>query len=874
MKAKLKSIVVIGITIALAIMISLPTDAIIFKRLYRENKIVSKIVKEIREKINGAKSYYRRAFSKNVRVCKAKADIKKISFATHSLLSTLIAANGDNSTINITNITANPSTQVVGGYVNISCDVTTSEGNISVVKVNISGPEGFGNKTFNMSKTDGRYRYYYNTTYSIAGVYKYHIWANNTVGDYSESSEYNFFIREKETEYTNVQLTNNPNNDTHPSIAYLGNGRYIVAYEEENVTDIYGTLYYKDILFKISTDNGKNWSKPISLNLEGNQTYPEISVTPDGTLYCVFSPEDKILKYCEWKNVYNFDIYDLTVYQFIDTSVSNLTTFSIATQGNSKKIIAFAGDIYYDGKWYIDVPIYLYNDSNYPHPNYRNQWYAVWFDTIHTDFPDFISYSNPKVITDEESGISIVYEVTNKSSNKREIMCLFCPSGDGLDETAWNISFISGDGKNLSSPYITSKNQNIYVVAERESENNYDIVLYNTSDFGGNWTANNVSIDQSYSERHPTLYINATQLFCLYHINGDISLTVSYDGGINWDKPVTINDIGGSVLDEYRSSTIADDHLVVWTDKRNNNLDIYCGITGVKPQKPGKVDVYVEDLTLQPFSDNQQINNILTFTIGNKGNETANNVHVKISYQKTGVGYTPLYEKHIDSLAANETQNIKYVLFSCKLLDIIKSTFRIKSNGIMGKEGLKALKNISAFKVEISADKDNVTNNNEETLSVKFEDFGFPSITPDRRDIHFGETFNITVTKYGIPVNGALVIYGPLREEIIIPLILILSKINFRGLHLKLRYKIILRIVKNVILLFSPLALVDYALTDEIGRAELKTQSMITSLIKEGFPKLENLSRAQKTIHIFAIMLNQISEVSGLAYTNVKVTKS
>ena len=207
-------------------------------------------------------------------------------------------------------------------------------------------------------------------------------------------------------------------------------------------------------------------------------------------------------------------------------------------------------------------------------------------------------------------------------------------------------------------------------------------------------------------------------------------------------------------------------------------------------------------------------------------------------------------------------QGREYVLFSCKLIDIIKSTLGLKSNGIMGKGGIDSLKNITALKVEITANNDTSASNNVAILNVEFNDFGFPTITPDRSKVHFDEAFNITITKYGMPIQGAIVIYGPIREEIILPLILLLSKVNFiKYMNLKLRYKILLRVLKIVIISLAPLAMLNYAITGEHGTAQLNIPSPTFS------------QRTQKNIHMIALGIKALSQCNFICYTRLTVTQ-
>ncbi|EMR75419.1 hypothetical protein MBGDF03_01117, partial [Thermoplasmatales archaeon SCGC AB-540-F20] len=88
----------------------------------------------------------------------------------------------------ITDVQATPASVSQGGYVNITC-VVDDNIDVDMVKVNISGPAGFipANTTMNGS-------YYYNTSYTIVGIYDYFIWANDTSDNSNMSSSYQFTI--------------------------------------------------------------------------------------------------------------------------------------------------------------------------------------------------------------------------------------------------------------------------------------------------------------------------------------------------------------------------------------------------------------------------------------------------------------------------------------------------------------------------------------------------------------------------------------------------------------------------------------------------------------------------------------------------------
>jgi len=101
-----------------------------------------------------------------------------------------ITNGGEDTTVpEISNVDANPDPQYVGGWVNITCNVTDNIG-VDTVKVDITGPTGF--TPVNATMSEGSY--YYNATYDIVGTYHYFIWANDTSGNTNVSDEGTFEI--------------------------------------------------------------------------------------------------------------------------------------------------------------------------------------------------------------------------------------------------------------------------------------------------------------------------------------------------------------------------------------------------------------------------------------------------------------------------------------------------------------------------------------------------------------------------------------------------------------------------------------------------------------------------------------------------------
>ena len=98
----------------------------------------------------------------------------------------------DNDPPQISNIGANPASQLVSGRVNITANITDNI-NLLEEKVRISGPAGYTPVNISMTH-DGGTAFFYNSTYTIAGLYNYTIWAKDTNSNRVISAVYQFTI--------------------------------------------------------------------------------------------------------------------------------------------------------------------------------------------------------------------------------------------------------------------------------------------------------------------------------------------------------------------------------------------------------------------------------------------------------------------------------------------------------------------------------------------------------------------------------------------------------------------------------------------------------------------------------------------------------
>ena len=121
---------------------------------------------------------------------------------------------GDCNPPDISNVSALPDTQRVGGWVNISCKVT-DDILVDTVKVNVTYPES-GSTNITMYSIINTNSYYYNSTYIQLGIYEYLIWANDTSGNTNISDAFTF---ETVNQHPNNPIIDGPNSGK-PGTAY------------------------------------------------------------------------------------------------------------------------------------------------------------------------------------------------------------------------------------------------------------------------------------------------------------------------------------------------------------------------------------------------------------------------------------------------------------------------------------------------------------------------------------------------------------------------------------------------------------------------------------------------------------------------------
>ncbi|UCE36268.1 MAG: DUF2341 domain-containing protein [Thermoplasmata archaeon] len=198
----------------------------------------------------------------------------------------------------ITDILTTPESQYIDEYVNISCNVTAPSG-IYGVWLNITYPDG-GYTNASMTEGAGN-QWYNNSMYVIPGLYQYLIWANDTIGNWTNTAIYQFVIVNR--------LPTLSSSSVDPVIGYTDTGfNFTVIY-----TDLDDHAPY-NVMVNISGEGVYDLSELDPLDLDytdGKEYYYNTSGFSIGTYSFHFAANDTIGDWVEGGTLF-FDVLDST----------------------------------------------------------------------------------------------------------------------------------------------------------------------------------------------------------------------------------------------------------------------------------------------------------------------------------------------------------------------------------------------------------------------------------------------------------------------------------------------------------------------------------------------------------------------------------
>jgi hypothetical protein len=455
----------------------------------------------------------------------------------------------------------------------------------------------------------------------------------------------------KSSESDTVKLIAGTEKDeSYPSMVFNSyNG--VVAYEVEE--DAKNRVYLKK-----TKDFGNTWSaEPFTFNItldRYNNKYTDISTTqPDISLVpferqgygAIVSPLNNSAVYSyfimydisdepdtwraftlDWTNV----TYNSTLDQsqgFWGFSNPQIIPYEDST---TPWVMALIGNTNYTGNYgegpATNTPMFSFRDLNSPETDVAIAW-----------FPEITNCRNVDIANDY--GDDTIYGVCEIENGTNQDLLFFKgnPTKWYYDEDLINRTITSDE--NLLNPQIFVKGSNIYIIAETDT---LGIVMYHSTNGGNTWIKKNVTSDLTPSPatpKYPNIKGNNTQIAITYVEEGNISLTNSSDLGENWSAPIQLNDIDGTVVEDYRQSDIADMEHIVWADNRNISekaRDIYAYI-GTPPTLDVEIVNGSVNLSLGfdfKFRDQPIIptKNMIEFTVRNVGSFYVEDVFINITY--------------------------------------------------------------------------------------------------------------------------------------------------------------------------------------------------------------------------------------------------
>jgi len=403
-----------------------------------------------------------------------------------------------------------------------------------------------------------------------------------------------FILVASEETYTGIyNVSGKIGNETHPAIARDIAGNLFAAYE--NVTG-------GKIEWIYSNDEGKTWrpDPAVSFEVDGFEQYPAVEYWGSGSKF--FGTFVTPYESDKGGPIFLFECTDPT-----DTSKYRLFSHN------------FSGE--YDGytyEWHnmTDVDIACDNsqeawefgvislvtsvNTTYPDASVTNGPHLFYLDP--SDETSWInwdeSYSDcyhTKVDIDHfKKMVYAVYDRYNENIWKLLIRVL------DFEELNYNEAFeIEGAG-NLTYPTVASYNDNLVIVMETDEEGNKDIICkysYNGANNGDLDTS--IVVNSTDDERYPDIsWVNGSTFVCTFTKNGNLYRCVSKDGGKIWSEPEQINDVDGTVVNEYKNADISDHGLkCMWEDNRGDDIDVYIGNTGVTamPQPISTIKGFIKD---------------------------------------------------------------------------------------------------------------------------------------------------------------------------------------------------------------------------------------------------------------------------------------
>ncbi|HEC77068.1 MAG TPA: PKD domain-containing protein [Thermoplasmatales archaeon] len=235
----------------------------------------------------------------------------------------------------ISEVSANPVTDEPYSYINITCQVIDNE-QVKIVKINITDP--YGNYIYNatMDNIYGTNFYYYNTTYSLAGIYHYFIYSEDYRNNSAVSDTSTFSIIPKYVWVDDDYNSSTPGwRATHFSTIQQG----LDVISENGTVYVYSGIYIENVIIDKHIELiGEDKNTTI---IDGNQSGDAIKIIADGVSIEgfgirnggswanagieIYNAGNATISNC---NIYSNNYYGIYAYSSFNNSISNCNIYS------------------------------------------------------------------------------------------------------------------------------------------------------------------------------------------------------------------------------------------------------------------------------------------------------------------------------------------------------------------------------------------------------------------------------------------------------------------------------------------------------------------------------------------------------------------